>query len=351
MNCGLMVKVSVCLGSSRPGGVDVSLRGLADQTYEDFEVVFVDSRYHERHKQVLDFVRKVGLKQPFYHVPNHRYNGLWSTPCAGFNTGFMLAEGEIVIMLLDYAYAPGDWIQWHMMFHEQKRLVIGPYTYLKMPEFVSKNGSPMKFVAGEPENTVANILKAKENYDEISIFKSPFQRSWISSLALYDSARMDQDPKLNKPTGPIGYEYMHTKNESFPLQDVLDINGVDETFDMGGGLGDTEFSYRLFKAGCVPWLVHEANVYCLYAKEILPNTNYAFPKSKPDGVQFARWVYDQGEAYWYSRRQAVDNGETRSKSPYDMRERRKEIWDWRSLSQETEAVIPRNDVPDEKWYK
>lgn len=57
-----MPKVTVALGSSRPGGVDISLRGLADQTFQDFEVVFVDARYHKRHAEVLEYAKKVGLK-------------------------------------------------------------------------------------------------------------------------------------------------------------------------------------------------------------------------------------------------------------------------------------------------
>ena len=44
-----MVKVSVTIGTSRAGGIDVSLRGMLDQTFDDFEIILVDGRYHKRH--------------------------------------------------------------------------------------------------------------------------------------------------------------------------------------------------------------------------------------------------------------------------------------------------------------
>lgn len=98
-----MPRVTVNWGSNRPGGVDIVLAGLARQMFTDFEVVFTDGRYHERHGRVLEAVCRSGLRQPFFHVPNHRYRpGPWGTTCAGYNTGFALSAGEVVVMLLDY---------------------------------------------------------------------------------------------------------------------------------------------------------------------------------------------------------------------------------------------------------
>jgi hypothetical protein len=343
-----VVKVSVTLGSSRPGGVDISLRGLADQTYDDFEIIFVDGRYHRRHEEVLDCVKKLGIKQPFYHVPNHRYNGFWSTPCAGYNTGFMLAEGEIVIMLLDYAYAPPGWIENHLKFHNKKRLVMAPHFYTEMPEVVTKDGKqPIQFTGGS-ETTVENILKQKENFDELSIFKYWFESSWLKSLKIFEWPH--QDPKSIFPTGPLGYDYMHTKNDSFPLKVALDIGGMDENYDRGRGPGDTEFGYRLFIAGCEPWLSQEAKVYCLNPRGIMPNLNLTIPLnwSEPQ----PRWSYAEGTAYLRTRQNEIANGQPpKAKNPYDTYERRKEIWHWRDLSQEKEALIPLNNVPDEQWFK
>jgi len=342
------VKVSVSLGSSRPGGIDISLWGLARQTFDDFEIIFVDGRYHKRHERVLDYVKKLGIKQPFYHVPNHRYNGLWGANCAGVNTGFMLSEGEIVIMVLDYAYMPSGWIESHLKFHDQKRLVMAPHLYCEMPEVVTKDGSqPVQFGFGEPHTTVENILKQKELFDEISIFKTPFESSWMQSVKVC----VDNDPKAALPNGPVDYTYMHTKNESFPLETVLDIEGIDENFDKGRGPGDTEFGFRFQMAGCQPFIAQEARVYCLNPRPIMPNLNLTIPLSWTGSVHPKRWSYEDGTAYYNTRKSEMASGQPpKAKNPYDMREKRKELWHWRELSQERKPVIPLNELSDDLYF-
>jgi len=355
-----MVKVSVSLGSSRPGGLDISLRGLADQTYEDFEVIFVDSRYHKRHERVLDYVKKVGIKQPFYHVPNHRYNKEYPTSCAGVNTGFMLSKGEIVIMLLDYAYTPPGWIENHLKHHDKRRFVMAPHIYHNLPEVVTKDGQqPITFAdyrkwntstgwatqASEPHVTVENILKQRENFDEISIFKNPFEPSVFSKVKRMQPPH--QDPKLLQPEGPSTHNYSHTKNESFLREDVLSIGGEDEHYDRGGGPGDLLFGWQFEAIGCEPWICQEAAVMVLNPRAILPRTHLV--GGRRDSISYPTgWSYNDGEKYFNDR---MKSGDPVSKNPYDMREKRKEIWHWRELSQERKPVIPLNDVPDEVYWR
>ena len=346
-----MTKVTVTLGSSRPGGVDIALRGLAEQTFKDFEIIFVDGRYHKRHAKVLDYVEHLGIRQPFIHVPNHRYNGLWGANCAGVNTGFMLSEGEIVIMLLDYAYAPPTWIEEHLKLHDKKRLVMAPHLYTQLPDVVTLDGAvPIKF-SGGPETTIDNIVKQKENFDEICIFKKPFEPSWMETLEVFKWP--NQDPKIARTPGPAQFDLMHTKNDSFPLETVLDINGMDENFDKGRGPGDTEFGYRLNMAGCECWLSHEAKVFCLNPREIMPNLNMTVPvewgERKFPIVD--RWSYNEGMAYMKQRQAEIVGGKPpRANNPYDMRKKRKEIWEWRELSQRRTPVIPCNYVPDVLYF-
>lgn len=341
-----MVKVSVSLGSSRPGGVDISLCGLADQTYDDFEIIFVDGRYHKRHERVLDYVKKLGIKQPFYHVPNHRFNKEYPTSCAGVNTGFMLSEGEIVIMLLDYAYTHPRWIENHLKHHDVRRVVMSPHIYHNLPEVVTKDGrQPMMFAAGESHVTVENILKQRENFDEISIFKTPFEPLVLTQLQRAQPPH--QDPKLLQAEGPSTHEYMHTKNESFLREDVLSIGGIDEHYDRGGGPGDLLFGWQFKMIGCELWICQEAAVMVLNPRTILPRTHLVAGTrealSYPTG-----WSYNDGESYYNNR---MASGDPLSKNPYDMREKRKELWHWRELSQEREPLIPLNDVSDEVYWK
>lgn len=340
-----MVKVTVSLGSSRPGGLDISLRGFADQTYDDFEIIFVDARYHKRHEKVLDYVKKLGIKQPFHHVPNHRYNKDCPTSCAGVNTGFMLSEGEIVIMLLDYAYTPPGWIENHLKHHDKRRAVMSPHIYHDLPEVVTEDGQkPITFAAGEPHVTVENIINQYKKFDEISIFKTPFEPSVLTQV--HQAQPPHQDPKVLQAEGPSTHNYMHTKNESFRREDVLAIGGIDEHYDRGGGPGDLLFGWQFEAIGCELWICQEARVMVLNPRQILPRTHLVGGTRDsiwgPGG-----WSYNDGERYFHDR---MKSGDPVSKNPYDMREKRKEIWHWRELSQERKPVIPLNDVANEVYW-
>ena len=354
-------KVTVCLGSNRPGGVDISLRGLADQTFQDFEIVFTDGRYHNRHAQVLECAKEVGLKQPLYHVPNHRYNGFWGAACGGINTGFMLAAGEIVIILLDYAYCPPGWIETHLKYHDQPRMVMAPHLYCEMPPIVIKSPTPpIAFPHGVLKLQLKISLSRKN-----CLMKSAFLRSRLKALISSRSV-LTMILKLicQLVFQAFSYNYMHTKNDSFPLKTVLDVGGMDENWDRGRGPGDTEFGYRLLMAGLEPWICHEALVYCPNPREIMPNLNTTIPikwtSDNPNiySIQrlssyriYGRWSYEEGTAYFESRKPMINSGNLKAPNPYDMYEKRKELWEWRNLSQETEAIIPLNNVEDKEYFK
>jgi len=311
-------KVSVLLGSSRPGGIDVSLLGLEAQTYDDFEVIFVDGRYHQRHGLVLDAVERSGLKAPFFHVPNHRYGEPpWTSICAGFNTGFMLAAGEIVIMLCDYAYAPPGWIEAHLACHTEPGMVVAPHRYREMP----------------PTVTIRN------DYESTTHFLDPITVDAVLSSSV--QPQEVNDSKLVMPDGPVNHLYMHTKNESFPLDNVLAIGGMDENYDRGRGPGDHCIGHRLIDSGLQGWLCGAATVEVLNPRGIMPNPNIAIGEENLG----ERWGIVTGNAYYH----ATANRK-RANNPYNIWRRRNDIWHWRELSQNLEAVIPKNIVPDAEYF-
>jgi FkbM family methyltransferase len=345
-------KVTVMLGSNRQGGIDVSLAGLVGQTFKDFEVIFVDGRYHRRHKQVLEAVKRSGLQQPFFHVPNHRYgDGMWGNPCAGYNTGFMLAEGEILVMLLDYAYAPPDWLAHHVAHQAQPKVIMAPHEYRTLVGAVTKDGFPY-FEFDQPtifrtdlRLAIHSVLMQGTRFDEISIFKRPFTPEMLPTFPVEEG-----DAKCNMPTAPAPWDYFNTKNESFPLSAVLDVNGMDENYDLGRGPGDPDLGLRLSRVGLVPWVVNEAIVHCLNPRRILPNINIIIPEDKRLPPPFDdRWYIQDGYRYFDAVKanpQAI-----RAPNPYDLRERSKEIWGWRELSQQEEPVISKNVVPDRVYFQ
>jgi hypothetical protein len=340
------MRVTVTLGSSRPGGLDVSLLGLAAQTFEDFEVVFVDGLYHLRHAEVLSAVKASGLRQPFFHVPNHRYNPAgWQTISAGFNTGFALAAGEIIIMLCDYAFVRPDWIEQHVASHSAPRVICAPHQYRKLPAL--KLGSLDDFEAWPVHPGPDDIGKVRAQWARfldpeclISTFRDPPTRASLEALDIWGIA--DTDGKWNKQTGPIGSIYFHTKNESFPRASVFEVNGMDENWDRGSGPGDPEICRRLEKSGLQVWLCREADVLCCNPRPVLPNPNITLGHTaRPDG----RWVHSEGLRYFDLRESYLT-----ANNPFSLRDLSDEIWDWRERCQSAGAVLPHAVVADADYF-
>ncbi len=324
-----MPKVSVLLGSSRPGGVDISLLGLASQTFDDFEAIFVDALYSRRHELVLDLVAASGLKQPFFHVPNHRYGETpWTSISAGFNTGFMLAMGDLVLILCDYAYAPPNWIEAHLAHHTEPRMVVAPHRYRTMPAF----GDLRSFTAGA---SLEYVVAQRESFAEVY---EPMTVEQILALPV----EPENDSKLSMPTGPVDHLYMHTKNESFPLENVLAIGGCDENYDRGRGPGDHDFGRRLIASGLQGWLATDAVVEVVNPRHVMPNPNISILYEN----QGARWGVDTGNAYYHA-----TAGRTVANNPWDIRKRKDMIWHWRELSTSRLTLIEPWVVEDSKYFE
>ena len=151
---------------------------------------------------------------------------------------------------------------------------------------------------------------------------------------------------MTMPEGPILPDYFHTKNESAPTDAFLVVGGADEHFDRMRGPGDPELAYRLVRAGLEPWLVH-APVLCPNPRAMLPNPNSASHYDRPTPGHEWRGCYLDGERYF---RQSVDEGRSKARNPYDLRERREKLWHWREMSQEREAVIPHIVVTDADYF-
>lgn len=296
-----MPLITVAWGSTRPGGVPMVLQALMRQTFRDFEVLFVDGRWHKRHDRVLDTLEQLGWPSdiPFYHVPNYRNqpeDSVWTTPCAGFNTSIALAAGEVTVFLMDYSCPRPGWLEEHFKAHftrggmlvppmEKPRLVMGPYAYydpvLESVQTID-GSSPRIFLAGGFETTAANIVAQRENFDEIAF-----------------NVRTAATPKVTyrgDVSGTTDYRWCHTKNDSFPTALALDINGVDEIFDYGCGPGDYEFAWRLKAAGCEPWGAPGAGVDAIDMRWLLTNASILIPQSRM-AEGHSRFFFDRGQRY------------------------------------------------------
>ena len=302
-----MVEVSVICNTWRIGGIDLTFEGLARQTFKDFEVVLVDHRYEHRHKQVMEYAKELGLN--VIHVPEHHRNGKWNVLTAGWNTGFMLSEGRVIIMLMDYAYMRPNWVEKHLSYHAPN--------------------SDIKFVMGAHE--YRTTPKIKIPFNELSIFENQFKPEIMSGLKLFKPPHAD--PKLTLNTGSIGYTYTHMKNESFLREIVYDVNGCDENFDKGKGPSDNEFGYRFMLRGCSILLDKELTISCSNPRFVLPTMPWGKMNESVEG----RWSYYDGERYQNTRYAELLNtlkakGRIKSLTPYELSEKRNEILHWRDGS-------------------
>lgn len=334
-----MPKVTVAWGSTRPGGIPMVLQALARQTFRDFEVLFVDGRWHKRHDRVLDTLEQLSWPAdiPFYHLPNYRSQpegSVWTTPCAGFNTSIALAAGEIVVMLMDYSCPRPGWLAEHVAAHAGgKRLVMGPYSYYE-PIYESvqtlDGNKPFIFTVGGPETTAENIIAQRENFDEIAF-----------NVRAGDAPRVSYREGIE---GPTDYRWCHTKNDSFPLEVALDINGVDEIFDYGCGPGDYEFAWRLKAAGCEPWMASKAHIDAIDMRWLLTNASILIPQSAPS-PNFSRFEFDRGQRY--ANRQTEGFGRTVAWNPCKLRDLRSALFDrWRAECQKRIDGRPLGTVLD-----
>lgn len=351
-------EITVLLGSNRPGGIDINLAGLAKQTFKDFEIIFVDGLYHRRHEGVLKLVEFYGIKQPFYHVPNHRYGTEpWGSTCAGYNTGFALAAGKFVVMLLDFGYAPPNWLAQHIEhLRSGNKFIMAPHEYRTLDTVNVKGNAPLyDFIEHhERDKTlpylerIAAMQAQRARFDDLTVFAHPFRPEDLDKFKREEW----QEMKLDIETGPCeDTNLFNTKNESFPLTRILEVNGMDENYDRGIGPGDPDLGLRLRRIGLEPWVVKEALVHCMNPRRILPNVNLVLLPD--DDVKLPspddhRWSRARGLGYFD---EVKDGGHVRARNPFSIVDLRVQIWPWREISQRKSADLPKIVIPDQDYFR
>ena len=349
-----MVEISVIAPTYRPGGIDILLAGMRDQTFKDFEVVLVDRRYERRHDEVVDLARRYGVN--CLHVPEHRRNGRWGCTSSALNTGFALAGGRVIIMLVDWTYCPPGWIEAHLKHHAQGRsYVLAPYYYhavgitpavyqqmqgrgYQMPPYSDYANQPklaMKIDfdlstqdarADGPAVEEDAVLRG-EVFDEISVFEEGlFDPAWLPRMPPLppgDPGQRDRVP------GGTHYTWTHLKNESLLREVVVQLNGTDICSERGGRMSiDTEFGLRLSCSGVGFIWEPAALAHCI-------NPRHGVCRVMPFGdlVQRTegRWNLEDCQAFFNRREQEVRAGKfLAAPAPYTIPELAERLKPWRT---------------------
>lgn len=342
-----MPKISIVSTVFRPGGIDVLLAGMRDQSYKDFEVILVDRRYERRREQVRKLAYHFGID--LIHVPEHRRNGKWITFCSAFNTGLALARGEIVIFLADWMYAPPGWIERHLLgMNGQRRYVTGGYKFLGMPKLKLKKPFDFDEVdrAWKASFKCVDVSPVFEGgiLDETDVFTDGiFDASWIPKL---ERLATSADIRLAmRPSAGAGLDdgWLHIKNDSVHRKDLTDINGFEERLERGRGPLDIDIQVRLTLSGVEIYWNPDAAVYYMDPHILLPTLPYGGLRERYEN----RWSWDDGLAFVAARKLAIANGASvNAMNNYNINDLSARLAPWR-LSETT--CIPQEATDVEYW--
>jgi hypothetical protein len=329
-------RVTVGLPVYRPGSIDIAFATLRDQTFRDFEVVVVDHRYEKRHREVLDLATAYGLN--VLHVPEHRRNGKYALVGAAWNTAIMLAQGEIFLMMPDYAYADPGWIARHVQLHDlwENVYVIAPFLYLALPPVVTRQGEPVTVPPPEVAASLPNAVvdQPGDEFGELTIFPTLFHPAMVEGLEVWPYHLQCDRSRPAKASQMASREYqIHFRNESVRRKILLEMDGLDEHLDRGKSHLDFEFARRIAQQTRMR-LVFEMENWCQ-----MMNPRTLFPTMTILGS--GRWAYKTCERYALSTTGII------ATNPYNFQERMAQIQSWRTADVIDVQAL---EIPDEVYY-
>jgi glycosyltransferase involved in cell wall biosynthesis len=251
--------ISVIVPTNRVGGLDLLTASLDEQTFRDFELILVDALYDYR-KDLID-AHSVALGFPVWHMPP-RDNAFPSQQyCRTMNTGVAHASGDTLLYLCDFSWLHPDCLAAHARLQtERPGPVTLDYRYVDLPGL--KPGLPnyREKAKGTEENAAAYTDEVYANSERYAAdVKSGRLDEFMWSLFAAPMTEADVNARpvehTHRPSGAdlaTDWNWCSFKNESFPTELVLDMNGHDEAYDLSHGWQDSEFSYRLRALG-IQW--------------------------------------------------------------------------------------------------
>ncbi len=200
------------------GMFPLQVKMLKEQSFKDFELVFLNDLYELRKD---DISKIIGDAFPYTYLPPHKISDNFA-PGAAWNDLFTYARGELLYFMADYIVPHPDTLGRHWE------------THLKYPKtFISGrcwevNITPQEFAAAK---------QYQYNDYRLSLFEHSYFRWSRLEENIYGS---DKAGVQNFWTG---------RNDSCPLDAILKCNGFDEQFDGAHGYHDEDLAHRLTNLG------------------------------------------------------------------------------------------------------
>jgi glycosyltransferase involved in cell wall biosynthesis len=246
--------ISVIIPTTRIGGLDVLLSGLEMQKFKDFELILVDTLYHKRKDLLADKAKQYSF--PIKHLIQ-RDTAIHY--CETMNRAFVQADGDIVYTMCDHTWLEKNCLQMHADFHKtvkEKYALIGHFDDCKLPklhkDFYRSYAANVPYIR-EEAGASPFVIKERECYNS---YMADINSGRLDNMmwSIYDEQfTTDTDPTsfeitLPKEILPIGQTFTNhffLKNESYILNDIININGFNEALDGAHGWQDWDFSDRL----------------------------------------------------------------------------------------------------------
>ncbi len=213
---------------------------LREQTYKDFELIVVDS-LHELRPRMFEGEPFGDLPFPVKHVPVHPNHRFWLdqrrfNASGAMNTGFLHAEGELVVKVDDCCQFDPALLQ-HMWEEYQAG-------YFPMAMHTRYRDGKQAFFTEEYK---------KRGY-EVKRTKSPPEADILAVMsAIYGEGAPIRDSRWVRVENSGG-RLIATQNQfygysGFSLDAALRVNGFDELLDGDCTQMDVDFGVRLWMAG------------------------------------------------------------------------------------------------------
>ena len=197
-----MTKVTVITTTVRPW--DFLKKQLADleaQTLPDIEWIIKDDRRDERDWVITSSKIEIKYTPPGEGVVD------WFAPALGQNTCLRYAKGELVFFMNDYVRLTPKVLERHWQLYQE----YGPHVVILGP-MVAMEGQ----LAFPPRRGDVPIGRDLEECVD----------------------------------GHVCWQFSFGRNDSAPLAKLLEVNGLDESFDGDRGGSDVDLAMRLHMNGC-----------------------------------------------------------------------------------------------------
>lgn len=209
-----MAKISVISITSREMYIPEIIECLKNQSFQDFEYILIDDlkEQHENFKEIVE------EKFPFIHMTPFKVVPYYAASAA-FNDGLTRCSGELVFFTADYILPHYDCLRRHWELHE------------KYPKaFLSGRCLEVDFLPSE--------LKTRTGS-----FQGADYRLGLFTQNYFGWSMIEENLFASKKEG--AQNWWAGRNDSAPMEAILECNGFDESMDGHHGYQDEDLAQRM----------------------------------------------------------------------------------------------------------